>query len=1333
MRWFSVFKVSLTIIVAGGALLPFSAKAADYNLDGSAALPITGYFGNQTYLNGADTVNNTVIPVAGFDPQEGGAPIPSFPANYTLTEGGGPLDTIFSGTIYDTSYGGGYDAVVPVVLVHTNGYATFNGHNLFNGLDSGYTGGTIIQGGGLTAGTNGAFGTGTITISGTSVLGYLDGITLGNDVSIGTSGFQLEVALGTSTATQSGVISETGGARAVEKIGAGKLILSNANTYTGGTTISGGTLTAGHATSGAIDALGTGNITINNAKLTSNITGTLSNRILINSGSSATIGAASGQTLTLSGDDFTYNGGAETVLHFGTSADTGTVVLSPPTGVVLNSSGTASVDYGTLKLGTSSAATLIGNLSNLTVNGTFDINGFEAQGGNLSGSGTITNGGGAARDFTVASSADSTFSGVIQDGVSEIALVKQGTGTLTLSGNNNNFGATTVSGGTLKAGSTGAFGFWSVMHVADGATLDLNGFSTHSFGLDGDGTVTNTGSSDATYSVGENSSDPSTVDSFSGVLQDGSTNKLALTLYGSGTQVLSGTNTYSGETVVYYGTLKAGAVNTFSPNSLLYVVGGGLAGRVDLNGHNQTVAALAGEVGGIVINNGGSAATLTINGGQSANFYSFLEDGSSPIALVVTGTSSSLQLLAANTYSGGTTVTGNSYLYVSNNNALGLGSVTLNAGTLSFNANRNIANDVVLTGSGGILSNDVGVHATLSGTISGAGTLFVNSNSTGVVALSHANTYQGGTVVNGGILSIGNDNNLGNLSGNLSLDSGTLQTTADVTSARTVNVQSGGSTIDTNGHTDIFTGNFVGVGDLTKIGTGLLVLDGAGNTFNSATVNAGNLQIGDATHTSAAYTGDIAVSASGTLSGHGTITGNINNHGHVAPGGSIGTTTVLGNYTQNSVGVLSIEATPTASSVLSVSGVATLGGTVAVTFDAGTYTVGHVYDFMNAGSFSGAFSSITGTTPDGYILSDVTYTGTVASFSLISPGPGAGGAIFGGGTSAMSMDTAFGSVENIFDGANQNNSNALSSQNSFTDSFVDSQVVGGSAAIRNVVSNLSQTAKDVGGWFKASGKFGAVDSSGSATGFAYNSGGFMTGIDRMVTDDVAMGVAFGYDHSSVSAFSDDPASADADTRRLFLYGKTKQGDVNVIGALGYGYSSVHTTRYVRFNASTGTADHVEQTVSLAAQASQTFSVNGLTITPRAGFAYTRLMADGYNETGAGAFNLKVGAKVVDSIRPFVGAGISEDFEIGDGQTLTPSMHIRYTHELIAPDYSASIVSSGISSTITGNNPTRDVVTTGFGIGARLTNDLQFYGNYDLTIPTGNNIDHSFNVGVKMSF
>ncbi|MDB5603808.1 MAG: outer rane autotransporter barrel domain protein [Bradyrhizobium sp.] len=119
-----------------------------------------------------------------------------------------------------------------------------------------YAGGTTIAGGTLRVENNAALGTGAVTTTG-SVLDYANGISLANHIQIDSNHTQLQVLAG--NATQAGIISELNGPRPLEKIGAGSLVLTAVNTYTGTTTVNGGTLSVnGSIASSSLTTINTG-------------------------------------------------------------------------------------------------------------------------------------------------------------------------------------------------------------------------------------------------------------------------------------------------------------------------------------------------------------------------------------------------------------------------------------------------------------------------------------------------------------------------------------------------------------------------------------------------------------------------------------------------------------------------------------------------------------------------------------------------------------------------------------------------------------------------------------------------------------------------------------------------------------------------------------------------------------------------------------------------------------------------------------------------------------------------------------------------------------------
>lgn len=104
---------------------------------------------------------------------------------------------------------------------------------------SAFTGGSILEGGTLTVAHHQALGDGALAMNDGTVLDYAQGIALGNAVSINGSGL-LNVDKG-KEAVQQGSVS--GGN--LEKTGAGTLVLTGENTYSGTTSVNGGTLQVG--------------------------------------------------------------------------------------------------------------------------------------------------------------------------------------------------------------------------------------------------------------------------------------------------------------------------------------------------------------------------------------------------------------------------------------------------------------------------------------------------------------------------------------------------------------------------------------------------------------------------------------------------------------------------------------------------------------------------------------------------------------------------------------------------------------------------------------------------------------------------------------------------------------------------------------------------------------------------------------------------------------------------------------------------------------------------------------------------------------------------------
>jgi autotransporter-associated beta strand protein len=272
-----------------------------------------------------------------------------------------------------------------------------------------------------------------------------------------------------------------------------------------------------------------------------------------------------------------------------------------------------------------------------------------------------------------------------------------------------------------------------------------------------------------------------------------------------------------------------------------------------------------------------------------------------------------VQLQGTNTYSGGTT-----------NNGLLIGTTAslqgdfLNNGNLVFSQTQN---------------------GTFSGNIEGTGAFF--KQGTGIVTLDSANTFSGDTRIDGGQLVLNHSQSLENSTLDFNNYGGTLRfatplefTLGGLKGSQNLaltneNSQPVALTVGNNNSNQTYSGTLSGSGSLTKVGTGTLTLSNAAHGYSGdTTINAGRLIV------NGSIASPVTLNAGGTLGGSGTVYGNVQGAGRVAPGNSPGILTINGNYTQTSASVLEIEVggltAGTQHDQVQVTGIATLAGRLEV-------------------------------------------------------------------------------------------------------------------------------------------------------------------------------------------------------------------------------------------------------------------------------------------------------------------------------------------------------------------------------------------------------------------
>jgi autotransporter-associated beta strand protein len=1060
-----------------------SGAAGNLGAGTTIELGLSTLSGNLIYTGAGETTNRTV----NLNGTTGGASISSSGTGALVFSGNVTVSATAPGAkaLTLTGTNSGANAIQGTIVNSTSGATsvvkTGAGAWTLSGTNT-YTGGTAINAGTLTLGSSGALGsTGTISFGG-GTLQYSASNTTDYSGRFSTAASQAyKIDTNAQNVAFASALTSSGGS--LTKSGAGTLTLTGGNTYTGGTTLNHGSLTLG-----ATDTLAsTGSVTINETTAAATATLNLGNGFSQQIGA-LTLGGASGgsgavnvvsigtgSTLTLGGN-VTYDASAAqgAAQIFGGSVVLGTTVtfdiangsssndllvgspMSGSGGLVKTGAGTMSlagsisgysggtvINQGTLSTG--AGASRLPSGGNITVNGTtlgtttsLSLNSSESIGAltfggtnatatsfnnvNLTTTNTLTLGGNVTYDATN-NPAGATITGaigfvalggnrafVVGDSTSAatdlsvaptitgaFSLTKEGAGTLSLAGTNTYTGGTVINAGTLTAASAGALGSTGTISFGGGTLQHGTAITT-----DFSGRFSNAASQAYKIDTNGNAVTYATALTSSGG---------SLTKSGTGTLTLTGANTYGGGTTVNHGTLTLGGNSTLSSAGSVTIneTTASSTANLTLSGNiTQSIGALTfGGIGSTTSSTNsmtiGTGSTLTLGGTVT------YDATGNPLAASITG--GTLALGGDRTFSiGDSTTTLASDLAISSAiTGAGQSLTKTGAGRLGFQSSAN-------TYDGGTTINGGMIFLNVGGGLSSTGNVTVNNTLSGnaTLALGAGVTQQIGALTLGGAGAAGAAGNIVSLAGNATLNLvGTL--TYDATNnpggafitsgtlglgnARTIAVGNSSTATDLT-ITSIVTGS----GGLTKTGAGFLSMAGNATYTGGTFVNDGTLFIG--ANTGLPTGGDVTVNStvggSAILQMGGTTAATI---GALTLGGTGGiaannSVAINGTAALTLGGTLTYDATgnPLGSVIGSTGGTLALGGNRIIAVGNST-NAGATVDLAIYANITGASQSLT-KTGDGYL--------TLSGASTYD-----GGTIINGGTLQLNATNALASGRDV--------------------------------------------------------------------------------------------------------------------------------------------------------------------------------------------------------------------------------------------------------------------------------------------------------------------------------
>jgi outer membrane autotransporter protein len=668
------------------------------------------------------------------------------------------------------------------------------------------------------------------------------------------------------------------------------------------------------------------------------------------------------------------------------------------------------------------------------------------------------------------------------------------------------------------------------------------------------------------------------------------------------------------------------------------------------------------------------------------------------------------------------------------------------------------------------------LSTTVDGTIRDGGVLGGTGGSlikvgAGTLTLTGANTYSGGTSINGGVVAVNNVGNLG--TGGLSFNGGALETPMEgsgITWTKGITLNAGGGRFLADaGTASSLTGVISGVGALTKDGAGELTLTGTNTYSGGTTIENGTLMVGSP---QALGAGNVTVKGGALTTDPGAIT-------------------VASNYAQTG-GTLLLHVTganPGQYDSLNVGGHATLGGTLQLValngFKLGTTQQltlvtaqggiqGQFSTFINPFARNGPLQPGLVYGPNSVILeflktSFVPFALTrsqrrvAANLDEVvaeqSPAPIRPESSPRDKATAALIDFLFREpatnlpedfdrivgtdlsslYEMSFSGANIQRFNltermaeirqgATGFSSSLSANRQQLPLGKGTVEEKSVVQPSPENRWGV--FVSGNGDFVSVEGDENGHGYDFTTAGVTLGVDYRITKTLAIGLMGGYAHTWADLARDGRVTVN--TGKGGLYATWWDRGFYINGFVGGGYDSYDTRRGALQGFANGSTDGTE--FDTFADVGYDAKIGNWSLGPYVTLAYTSTNLDGYSEHGSLA-PLHFVSQHEQSLRTDL--GFRAEYRIKAwGVELRPSVRAAWEHEYL---YSALPIHAGLASgagdifTVEGPNEGHDSAIVGAGLNVQLTKSVLLYLDYDGQVGRDRYDSHAVTGGLRWSF
>ncbi|MEJ1169275.1 autotransporter outer membrane beta-barrel domain-containing protein [Variovorax sp. CCNWLW235] len=934
--------------------------------------------------------------------------------------------------------------------------------------------------------------------------------------------------------------------------------------------------------------------------------------------------------------------------------------------------------------------------------------------------------------------------------------IESGTGNAVRVGNpftgGTGFSEIRMSGGKVVAG--GGAGLWVESAGSGQARVAMTGGTVSATGKNGDGILATSKNSTYVVEVTDGS-----------IVSGGSGFGAAIHTAGAGGGIVNigeGATITAGASGVALrdGDLNRDGIDEIGGNTTI-TTAGTLTGAVLLGGGTDTLNIAGGAIAGNLTGDGADALNFNLGTNSFTHGAAFaitgmnsvtMNSGTAQIDSTISGNTQltvnggTMVLTGANSYTGSTTIGGGT-LALAGAGSVATSSQVIADGTFDISGVSAAGTSVQrLSGSGAVMLGGKALTLTaaadtFSGAIAGTGSLALAG---GAQVLTGTNTYTGGTAISAtSTLQLGDGGTSGSIVGNV-VNDGTF-------------VFNRANRLDLGG-------DISGSGGIRQVGTGMTNLTGNSAAFaGTTTVEAGTLAV------NGALGGAMSVLATGRLQGSGTVGGSATVNGTVAPGNSIGTLSINGNFTQFAGSTYQVEVDPasTASDLLRVGGSASIASGAqlnVVRAGSGSFGIGTRYTVLSAdGGVIGTYN-LTGDTESAFVRVIDTYDANHVYLlaqktrSFTEPATTPNQVAVGGALETLPgsnpLSTAVAWLPNDFaarDALNQLSADIHAS--SKTAALEDSRFVREAAIDRlrsaacapgSAASGAAQKPMRAGtgctpedsqaraGWAQVFGSWGRIDSDGNAAKLKRDIGGFFVGADTGIAAGWRVGALGGYSRASADTSARN-SSSKTESYHLGVYGGTQWGATGATAlrlGVSHSWNKTDTSRSVAFAGFSGSlaGKYDSSTTQAFGELGHRIDLGAATLEPFAGLAHVRLRSDAFVEQGGLAALYGYGGRTDAT---FSTIGVRASMQASESIRLRGTLGWRHAFGGATPTSTHAFAGS-VPFTLSGVPLAKDVAVLEAGIETQLRPNLALNASYSGQF--GDRLqDHGFKVNLNWSF